>query len=177
MPRKIKVVPVAEMETKQDPIVEIPNEPTPTEISSNQSLEVNVDPEPPKTEEVIQSEVEIIKVTTNKEELVKNKAPTGTCELCGKTMLLKNLKYAHPKVCKSKPPTPPPPPPPPTPNIIIERVVVKSAPAQPAPVQSEPPRTIEQQYHEQKQTKTKQRQARIKSLIANAFLIISYVYV
>ena len=90
MPRKIKVVPVAEMEIKQDPIVEIPNEPTPTEISSNQSVEVNVDPEPPKPEEVIQTEDEI-KVTTNKEELVKNKAPTGTCELCGKTMLLKNL--------------------------------------------------------------------------------------
>ena len=139
MPRKIKVVPVAEMEIKQDPIVEIPNEPTPTEISSNQSVEVNVDPEPPKPEEIIQSEDEI-KVTTNKEELVKNKAPTGTCELCGKTMLLKNLKYAHPKVCKSKPPTPPPPPPP-TPNIIIERVVVNSAPTQSAPVQSEPPRT------------------------------------
>ncbi len=47
MVRKIKVVPVAEMEIKQDPIVEIPNEPTPTEISSNQTVEVNVDPEPP----------------------------------------------------------------------------------------------------------------------------------
>ena len=38
------------MEIEQDPIVEIPYEPTPTEISSNQSLEVNVDPEPPKLE-------------------------------------------------------------------------------------------------------------------------------
>jgi len=167
MVRKIKVVPVVETEIKQDPIVEIPNEPTPSEIASNPSVEVNVDPEPPKPEEVIQSEDEI-KIVTNKEELLKNKAPTGTCDLCGKTMLLKNLKYAHPKVCKSKPP-PPPVPPPPTPNIIIERVVVNSAPAQPAPGQSEPPKTIEQQYHEQKQTKTEQRKQRIKSLIANAF--------
>ena len=167
MVRKIKVVPVFETETKQDPIVEIPNEPTASEIASNPSVEVNVEPEPPKPEEVIQSEDEI-KINTNKEELIKNKAPTGTCDLCGKTMLLKNLKYAHPKVCKSKP-LPPPLPPPPTPNIIIERVVVNSAPAQPAPVQSEPPKTIEQQYHEQKQTKTEQRKARIKSLIANAF--------
>ena len=156
------MVPVAEREIKQDPIVEIPNEPTPTEISSNQSLEVNVDPEPPKPEEVIQSGNEI-RVTTNKEELIKNKAPTGTCDLCGKTMLLKKLKYAHPKVCKSKPPTPPPPPPP-TPNMIIERVV----PAQSAPVTTEPPKTIEQQYHEQKQTKTEQRKQRINNLISNA---------
>ena len=166
MVRKIKVVPVVETEIKQDPIVEIRNEPTPSEIASNPSVEANVDPEPPKPEEVIQSEDEI-KISTNKEELIKNKAPTGTCELCGKTMLLKNLKNAHPKVCKSKPPTPPPPPP--TPNIIIERVVVNSAPAQSAPVQSEQPRTVEQQYHEQKQTKTEQRKQRTKNLISNAF--------
>ena len=31
---------------------------------------------------------------------------------CGKTMLLKNLKYAHPKVCKNRPPPEAPPPPP-----------------------------------------------------------------
>ena len=78
-------------------------------------------------------------------------------------MLLKNLKYAHPKVCKSKPP-PPPAPPPPIPSIIIEKVVVHQAPAQ-----LEPPKTIEQQYHEQKQTKTEQRKQRIKNLISNAF--------
>ena len=87
MVRKITVVLVVETEIKQDPIVEIPNEPTPSEITSNPLVEVNVDPEPPKPEEVIQSEDEI--KITNKEELVKNKAPTGTCELCGKTMLLK----------------------------------------------------------------------------------------
>ena len=45
MVRKIKVVPVVETEIKQDPIVEIPNEPTPSEIASNPSVEVNVDPE------------------------------------------------------------------------------------------------------------------------------------
>ena len=167
MVRKIKVVNLVETEIKQDPTVEIPNEPTPAEIASNTSVEVNVEPEPPKPEEVIQSEDEV-KIITNKEELIKNKAPTGTCDLCGKTMLLKNLKYAHPKVCKSKPP-PPPAPPPPVPNIIIKRVVVNTAPAQSAPVQSETPKTIEQQYHEQKQTKTEQRKQRIKSLIASAF--------
>ena len=131
---------VVEKEIKQDPIVEIPNEPTPTEIASSTSVEVNVDPEPPKVEDVVQSEDEI-KITSNEKELKQNKSLTGTCELCGKTMLLKNLKYAHPNICKSKPP-PPPVPPPPIPNIIIERVVVNTA--QSAPVQSEPPRTIEQ---------------------------------
>ena len=74
MARKIKVVPVVKTEIKQDPIVEIPNEPTPSEIASNPSVEV-VDPDPPKPEEVTQSEDEI-KIITNKEELIKNKAPT-----------------------------------------------------------------------------------------------------
>ena len=39
---------------------------------------------------------------------------TGTCNLCGKTMLSKNLRYAHPKVCKNRPPPEAPPPPPPS---------------------------------------------------------------
>ena len=71
MVRKIKVVNVAETEIKQDPIVEIPNEPTLAEIASNTSTEVNVDPESPKPEEVIQSEDEI-KVITNKKQLIQN---------------------------------------------------------------------------------------------------------
>ena len=69
-------------------MLEIPNEPTPAEIASIPSVEVNVDPEPLKIEDVVQSEDEV-KVATNKTELKQNKAPTGTCELCGKTMLLK----------------------------------------------------------------------------------------
>ena len=73
MVRKIDDVPVVETEIKQDPIVEIPNEPTASEIASNPSVGVNVEPEPPKPEEVIQSEDEI-KINTNKEELIKNKA-------------------------------------------------------------------------------------------------------
>ena len=64
MVRKIKVVNVVETEIKQDPIVEIPNEPTPIEVASNTSVEVNVDPESPKVEDVVQSEDEI-KITSN----------------------------------------------------------------------------------------------------------------
>ena len=175
MPRKIKVVSVSKMEVGSEPLVEIPNEPTPSELASNASTSTslipNVGEEPLAIEneeakpEVIQSEDEI-KVETNEKEPKQNKPQTGTCELCGKTMLIKSLKYAHPKVCKSKPP-PPPAAPPPTPNIIIERVVVNSAPA-PAPA-TETPKAPEQQHQEQKQTRNEIRKQRIKSLIANAF--------
>ena len=175
MPRKIKVVNVAQMEVGSEPVVEIPNEPTPSELASNastsSSLAPKVEEEPLAIQneelkpEVVQSEDEI-KVESNEKELKQNKSQTGTCDLCGKTMLLKNLKYAHPKVCKNKPPTPAPPPPP-TPNIIIERVVVNSAPA-PAPA-TETPKAPEQQHQEQKQTRTEIRKQRITSLIANAF--------
>ena len=45
--------------------------------------------------------------------------------MCGKTMLFKNLKYAHPKICKNRP-RPPSPVPPPilAPSINIDKVVV-----------------------------------------------------
>jgi hypothetical protein len=33
---------------------------------------------------------------------MKKGHPTGTCEACGKTMTLKNLKYAHHLVCPAK---------------------------------------------------------------------------
>ena len=33
---------------------------------------------------------------------MKKGHPTGTCEGCGKTMTLKNLKYAHNLVCLAK---------------------------------------------------------------------------
>ena len=46
--------------------------------------------EPPKVEEPAESV------------RMKNGQPTGTCEACGKTMTLKNLKYAHCLVCPAK---------------------------------------------------------------------------
>ena len=39
-------------------------------------------------------------------------------------MLLKNLKYAHPKVCKSRPPPEAPPPPPPS-IEQVETIIAK----------------------------------------------------
>ena len=104
MPRKIKIVNVAKMEVGSEPLVEIPNEPTPSELASNASTSASLAPkveeEPLAIQneelkpEVIQSEDEI-KVESNEKELKQNKSQTGTCELCGKTMLLKNLKYVN----------------------------------------------------------------------------------
>jgi hypothetical protein len=88
-------------------------------------------------------------------------------------MLLKNLRYAHPKVCKNRP-RPPSPPPPPPPSIIIERVVVNTPNKSEThenvkPQIIERPKTLEEQYHEHKINKTNLRKERIKSLMANAF--------
>ena len=114
-----------------------------------------------------------IKVESNEKELKQNKSQTGTCELRGKTMLIKNLKYAHPKVCKNRP-RPPSPPPPPPPSIIIERVVVNTPSKSDThenvkPQVIERPKTLEEQYQEQRLMKNDLRKQRIKSLIANAF--------
>ena len=49
--------------------------------------------EPPKVEEAIDP-IEPVRM--------KKGHPTGTCEGCGKTMTLKNLKYAHNLVCPAK---------------------------------------------------------------------------
>ena len=83
---------------------------------------------------------------------------TGTCNLCGKTMLLKNLKYAHPKVCKNRPPPEAPPPPPPS-IEQVETIIAKRI----KEVITKP--TIE----DLKQQKAEVRKQRIKSLILQAF--------
>ena len=90
---------------------------------------------------------------------VEEPAPkTGTCNLCGKTMLLKNLKYAHPKVCKNRPPPEAPPPPPPS-IEQVETIIAKRI----KEVITKP--TIE----DLKQQKAEVRKQRIKSLISQAF--------
>ena len=131
MPRKIKVVSVADNapvinETVKEVKVEVPavvETPAVVELPA-------VDDASSTVVQVSDSEAaqEIKKVTTPEIKLPtlveqKAKEQTGTCELCGKTMLIKNLKYSHPKVCKNRAPAPAPPPPP-TPNIIVEKVVV-----------------------------------------------------
>ena len=157
MPRKIKVVDVANTD-----IVAEPN-PT-TNIPNDVVVDVKPKIEEPELDSpvVIPDEVadEILKTEDDlKVAKVEEPAPkTGTCNLCGKTMLLKNLKYAHPKVCKNRPPPEAPPPPPPS-IEQVETIIAKRI----KEVITKP--TIE----DLKQQKAEVRKQRIKSLISQAF--------
>jgi hypothetical protein len=63
-----------------------------TQVEEPKIEETKVE-EPPKVEEAIEP-IEPVRM--------KKGHPTGTCEGCGKTMTLKNLKYAHNLVCPAK---------------------------------------------------------------------------
>ena len=176
MPRKIKVVDIEQAKVEKEIETEIPNEPQPSEIKEPEVAIEDVPPivvENTQEEEAIKTEDEIT-ITGNQKELKQNKQQTATCDFCGKSMLLKNLKYAHPKVCKNRPrpPSPPPPPPPPPPSIIIEKVVVNT-PSKSETLENvipkDRPKTLEEQYHEHRLNKNDLRKQRIKSLMANAF--------
>ena len=175
MVRKIKVVDIEQVKVEKEINTEIPNEPQPSEIKEPEAVIEDVQPivvEDTPVEEAIKTEDEIT-ITGNQKELKENKQQTASCDYCGKSMLLKNLKYAHPKVCKNRP-RPPSPPPPPPPSIIIERVVVNTPNKSEThenvkPQIIERPKTLEEQYHEHKINKTELRKAKIKSLMANAF--------
>jgi len=175
MVRKIKVVDIEQVKVEKEINTEIPNEPQPSEIKEPEAVIEDVQPivvEDTPVEEAINTEDEIT-ITGNQKELKQNKQQTASCDYCGKSMLLKNLKYAHPKVCKNRP-RPPSPPPPPPPSIIIERVVVNTPNKSEThenvkPQIIERPKTLEEQYHEHKINKTELRKQKIKSLMANAF--------
>jgi hypothetical protein len=159
MPRKIKVVDVAEnqIEVKTNNVItDIPND-------------VNVpDPEPEiDSPVVIPDEVadEILKPELSSNDDLKIVIPepkTGTCNLCGKTMLSKNLRYARPKVCKNRPPAEAPPPPPPSfeqvETIVAQRVATAIEEVISRPV-----------IEDLRQQKVEVRKQRIKSLISQAF--------
>jgi hypothetical protein len=175
MVRKIKVVDIEQVKVEKEIKTEIPNEPQPSEIKASETVIEDVQPivvEDTLVEEAIKTEDEIT-ITGNQKELKQNKQQTASCDYCGKIMLLKNLRYAHPKVCKNRP-RPPSPPPPPPPSIIIERVVVNTPNKSEThenvkPQVIERPKTLEEQYHEHKINKTELRKQKIKSLMANAF--------
>ena len=123
MVRQIKVIQVETQDITigQDPVVEIPSEypvilSSTTEVSDKASIDTNDTLALPELRQL--DEVE----TPKELPIAKSKILTGTCELCGKTMLIKNLKYAHPKVCKNREPTPVIPPPP-APYVVIDKVV------------------------------------------------------
>jgi hypothetical protein len=156
MPRKIKVVDVVENQ------IAIQTENTITDIPNDVLVPDPIpEPEVPDSPVVIPDEVadEILKVETDDEVKVKEPAAkTGTCKLCGKTMLAKNLRYAHPKVCKNRPPPEAPPPPPPSVEQV-ETIVAKAI----KEVITKP--VIE----DLRQQKAEVRKQRIKSLIMQAF--------
>ena len=165
MPRKVKVVNLSGDVPIVNETVEAKVDEPVNEVKVETVVETVVEP---KVEPVVEPKVE--PVVETKEEPKKSKAEQqmATCELCGKTMLAKNLKYAHPKVCKKRPPSPPPPPPP-TPNIIVEKVVVmqNNQPQEEYKVQAPTQQlnilqTLRQQHNEARKQK-------FKNLIANAF--------
>ena len=96
MPRKIKVVDVAENQ------IVVKSENVITDIPNSESIDV---PQPETINPVIIPD-EVADEILKEVEIDKNNndSKTGTCSFCKKTMLLKNLKYAHPKVCKNRPP-------------------------------------------------------------------------
>ena len=162
MPRKIKVVDVANTDivAEPNPTTNIPND---VIVDVKPQIDVpELDSPVVIPDEVADEIFEQIKIDTQddlKVAKVEEPAPkTGTCNLCGKTMLLKNLKYAHPKVCKNRPPPEAPPPPPPS-IEQVETIIAKRI----KEVITKP--TIE----DLKQQKAEVRKQRIKSLISQAF--------
>ena len=159
MPRNIKVVDVVENQIAvqtANTITDIPND-----VIGDVKPDPIPEPESPDSPVVIPDQVadEILKVDTDDE--VKAKEPiakTGTCKLCGETMLAKNLKYAHPEVCKNRPPPEAPPPPPPS-FEQVETVVAKA-------IQEVITKPV---VEDLKQQKAEVRKQRIKSLIMQAF--------
>ena len=161
MPRKVKVVNLTGDVPKVNETVEAKVEEPMNEVTVEPVAEPVVDP-------VVETKVEPVVVESPQPKKSKAEQETGSCELCGKTMLVKNLKCAHPKVCKKRPPSPPPPPPP-TPNIIVEKVVVmqNNRPQEEYKVQATTePLNILQTLRQQS---TEIRKQKLKNLIANAF--------
>lgn len=166
MPRKVKVVNL----NSDVPVV---NEAVEAKVDEPVN-EVKVEPvvEPvvePKVEPVVEPKVEPLVAPKEEPKISKAEQQMATCELCGKTMLVKNLKYAHPKVCKKRPPSPAPPPPP-TPNIIVEKVVVMHQNSQPKEeYKVQTPTDPTSILHAMRQQNTEMRRQKLKNLIANAF--------
>lgn len=64
-----------------------------------ESLVTNAGDLPPTVGQQFEKEELVPNDGEQVEQKPKKEAEKGTCEICGKTMTLKNLKYAHSKVC------------------------------------------------------------------------------
>ena len=98
----------------------------------------------------------------------KKQPAMGTCTVCNKTMLMKTLKYSHPKLClTNKPPTTP----------RVKKTIAKEEPEIQKPVfdgvvrfdnhTSTEIKPIDN-YNQHRQARILQKQARVKSLISKA---------
>ena len=182
MPKKIKVV---EISAEEEPIQEVKSdlgipssEPIEEELKSEPVLEPT-EPEPvlieekepePKTKQIEQPPIvenqELEK--TPEEKPKKQPAVMGTCEVCGKTMLMKTLRYSHPKLCQSSKPQQEP----------KAKKPKNEEPATPKPqinpvVSFENHRQVEEVkpidlYSQHRQARLQQRQVRVKNLISQA---------
>ena len=130
-----------------------------TDIPSDIQDQPDTDSNPGPPDEPVVIPEETVKETLKQNEIdnQETKEPkTGTCNLCNKTMLLKNLKYSHPKVCKNRPPPEAPPAPPPSVEEI-EKIVHKAI--QRAVVAEKPPIEI-----------LKQQKAEVRKQIMNSLI-------
>ena len=159
MPRKIKIVqvPVGEQQLadveQSEPVLALALE-----------NEINV----------IKSDLDstVVQVSDVEVEQEPTKCLTGKCKLCGKEMLLKNLRYAHPKVCKNRPRPPSPEKVvPPTPTIVIDKLVVNVDGNQSKVFETSP--NVESSVSNSNKTnasiRVDLRKQKIKHLLANAF--------
>lgn len=95
---------VVETVSKVDePTVEEPakheTEPDVGQRPETESLVTNAGDLPPTVGQQFEKEELVPNDGEQVEQKPKKEAEKGTCEICGKTMTLKNLKYAHSKVC------------------------------------------------------------------------------
>ena len=109
MPKKLKVVEITEEPLTYDDVVKDVE----TVVEEEPSSSASIEEEPPtlkptkpvKTKKVSSSSTPIEEEPPTIEPVeavrMKKASPMGTCEGCGKTMTVKNLKYAHMFVCSA----------------------------------------------------------------------------
>ena len=92
----------------------------------------------------------------------KKPPATGTCNICGKTMLMKTLKYSHPKLCQTVKPEPK--------KKEKKELEPEIKPDFDGEVNFNANRPVEVKpidlYNQQRQLRIQQKQARVKNLIS-----------
>lgn len=95
MVKKIKVSPISD-DTCYSEVVDAVAE---NEAAVEPAVEAVEQPIEQTPEPVMETTEPVVETQTKP----KKEAAKGTCENCGKTMTLKNLRYSHSLICKAKP--------------------------------------------------------------------------